>query len=779
MIGKIISHYRIIKQLGSGGMGVVYKAEDTKLKRTVALKFLPPELTRDPEAKARFTREAQAASALEHNNICNIHEIDETEGGQLFIAMACYEGESLKEKIESGPLKIEDSIDIAMQIAQGLQRAHKKGIVHRDIKPSNIFITHDDVVKIIDFGLAKLTGRTVLTKEGTTFGTVNYMSPEQTRGEEIDHRTDIWSLGVILYEMTTGQSPFKGDYEQAVMYSIVNEEPEPITGLRTGVPMGLERIIDKLLAKSPDERYQHTDELLVDLKLIAEKLESDDMRTHKASVLPQKRKKVYLFGSIFAVSLLILVVLYFVLMTPSPQVEKKSIAVLPFVDMSPNKDQEYFCDGITEEIINVLTRAERLQVASRTSTFQFKGEGHNIQDIGKELNVQTVLEGSVQKSGNTLRISAQLINVADGYNLWSNKYDSEMEDIFTIQDTITLAIVDKLKLKLLADEKVRLVKHHTKNNEAYDLYLKGRYLWNRRHIVDLEKAITYFEQAIEADSLFAPAYVGMADVYNILGLWAFKRPKEAFTKSKAAAKKALALDNMLGEAHVSMGFIHMAYDWDWQSAEKEYQRAIELNPSYPMAFLWHALHLTVMERLDEAIKEANRGVKLDPLSPLVCMIAGAVFYYAGKNDQAIEKLQSAVELDAYFPLTYYWLGQVYKSTKMYEEATAQFRKALSITNNFNYALGSLGTMYALTKQKDEALRIIDRLNSFSEKGYGSFLARFVISRALGEENQSLQFLESAILEREPGLIFLKPSLYKGLRGDPRFIEWVKKMEHKL
>ena len=470
MIGKTVSHYKILEKLGEGGMGVVYKAEDTKLKRTVALKFLPPGLTRDAEAKKRFIHEAQVASALDHNNICMIHEIDETKpapgepgDGQMFIVMAHYEGKILTDKIQKGPLKIDEAIEITVQMAQGLDKAHQKGIVHRDIKPGNIIVTEDGVVKIVDFGLAKLAGQVKITKTGTTIGTVAYMSPEQARGQEVDPKSDIWSLGVVLYEMVTGQLPFKGEYEQAVVYSILSEELEPISG----IPTGLERIIRKALTKSSEERYQHIEEILADLKSLRKEIEAELLQKQS------KKKSV------------------------------PSIAVLPFRDMSPQKDQDYFCEGIAEELIDALVKVEGLKVASRTAAFQFEGKGHSIRKIGEELNVNTVLEGSVRKAGNRLRITAQLVNVADGFHVWSEKYDRDTEDIFAIQDEISLAIVDNLKVKLLKEEKAKLVKRHTDNKEAHDLYLKGRYFWNRRYEVGLQKSIECFQLAINKDPHYA------------------------------------------------------------------------------------------------------------------------------------------------------------------------------------------------------------------------------------------------------------------------------------
>jgi len=443
MINKIISHYKILEKLGEGGMGVVYKAQDTKLKRIVALKFLTPQALGNKEERIRFFNEAQTAALLDHPNICTIYEIDEV-NDQIFIATAYVEGESLKQKLESGPLKLEEALKIAIQVAEGLKEAHDKDIVHRDIKSANIMVTNKGQAKIMDFGLAKSTVGIPETKTEVTMGTVAYMSPEQASGEDADQRTDIWSLGVVLYEMLSGQLPFKGDYNQALMYSILNQKPESIKTLRSNVPLELEQIINKALGKSPDSRYQSAKEICIELKNVSKSSES------------VKEKS------------------------------QPSIAVLPFVNLSADPEQEYFCDGMAEEIINALTHVEGLRVVARTSAFSFRGKVIDIREIGKMLNVKTLLEGSVRKAGNQIRIAAQLVNVADGYHLWSERYDRDIgqlccpEDIFAIQDEISLAIVDNLKVKLFGEEKEKLIKRHTEDIDAYSLYLKGRYFWNKR-----------------------------------------------------------------------------------------------------------------------------------------------------------------------------------------------------------------------------------------------------------------------------------------------------------
>ncbi len=462
MIGKTISHYKILEKLGGGGMGVVYAAEDTKLKRKVALKFLPPEITCNDEIKKRFIHEAQTASALDHPNICTIHEIDEIKpttkepgNGQMFIVMACYEGESLKIKIARGPLKVAETIDIAMQIAEGLAKAHQKGIVHRDIKPANILVTEDGIVKIVDFGLAKLTGRTMLTKEGTTLGTVVYMSPEQARGEKVDHRTDIWSFGVMLYEMVTGQLPFRGEYEQAVVYSILNEDPEPPTALRSGMTMEMERIILKSLAKKPEGRYQHVDEMLVDLKSIRAKTmpkgetieaKTEVIRTDKPSRKPNPRRRIAIFGILLLLIVTATVYLW-VQKTWQPFIHQKvskKIAILPLINLTGDPSQTYFCDGMTEQLITNLSRVPELKVIARTSVMRYKNTKKDIRQISKELDAPYVLEGSVRKSDKRVRITAQLIEAKEGTHLWANDYDRNLRDIFAIQDDVSQSIAHAL-----------------------------------------------------------------------------------------------------------------------------------------------------------------------------------------------------------------------------------------------------------------------------------------------------------------------------------------------
>jgi TolB-like protein/predicted Ser/Thr protein kinase len=527
MIGKTISRYRILEKLGEGGMGVVYKAEDTKLEREVALKYLPRDMTRNAAATERLIQEAKAAAALNHPNICTVFEIDEADG-QTFIAMECVEGENLRAKLQSGNLEHNDAIDVAVQIAERLAAAHEKGIVHRDIKPANIVVTPRGRVKIMDFGLVRMAGGAQLTKTGTTMGTVAYMSPEQARGEVVDRRTDIWSLGVVLYEMVTGERPFRGDRDQAVIHSILNAEPRPMSVVAPGVSLTLDRIVERMLAKDADSRYGNAEELLIDLEGHRERPES-----------PTVRRECEAHDS------------------------QPTIAVMPFADMSPERDQDYFCDGMAEEIINALTRVEGLRVIARTSAFAFKGKDEDIREIGRKLSAGTLLEGSVRKAGNRLRITAQLINVADGCHLWSERYDRELEDVFAVQDEIALAIVDKLKLGLVGRDAVAGGGRRTKDLEAYNLYLRGRHHWNKRTPEEVRKGLECFREAVERDPDYAPAYVGVADCYIILENLGELTPEEAFRDAGVAVAKALAIDDSVAEAHSSLGWIQIDRDRDW------------------------------------------------------------------------------------------------------------------------------------------------------------------------------------------------------------------------
>ncbi|TDI81107.1 MAG: tetratricopeptide repeat protein [Caldithrix sp.] len=740
MIGKTISHYQIIEKIGEGGMGIVYKAKDTTLERTVAIKFLPRQTATQAEERQRFYIEAKAAAALNHPNIATTHAIEEVED-DVFIVMEYIEGQELKQKIDAGPLPVEDAIHIILQIANGLQEAHKKGIVHRDIKSANIMLTGSGQIKIMDFGLAKVRGGAQVTQIGTTLGTAAYMSPEQARGEDVDHRTDIWSLGVVLYETIAGQLPFKGHYEQAVLYSILNEDPESITCLRRGVPTELEAIMNKALAKSPNERYQQVDGMLIDLNVLGKELETKSRQVPKEKCPP-------------------------------------SVAVLPFVNVSPEKENEYFSDGMTEEIIDALTKVEGLRVVSRTSVFAFKGKDQDIRKIGEQLNVSHVVEGSVRKAGNRVRITAQLINIADGYHLWSERFDREMEDVFTIQEEIAHMIVNALKIKLVHKAETPLVERSTENIKAYNLFLKGRYCWNKRTEAALKQCVNYFEQAIEIDPDYMLAYCGLADAYALLGIAEYGAlpPMEVMPKAKAAAVKALEIDNTLAEAQTTVAHVKAFFDWDFTGADKEFNRAIELNPNYPFSHHWYALYLSAMERHDEAIAEEKRAQELEPLSLIINKNVGTIFYYARKYEQAIEQYKKALELDPDFARTHFFLGLAYISNSMFEEAIAEIKKAITFSGENTVMLALLASAIAMSGKKDEATKILKDLKKRLKRGYVPSFNLAILYMGLDEKASAFEWLEKAYQERSSWLVSLKVEpILDGLRSDPRFTALLKKV----
>jgi serine/threonine protein kinase/Tfp pilus assembly protein PilF len=739
MIGKTISHYRILEKLGEGGMGVVYKAQDTKLDRIVALKFLPKHLLCDEEAKTRFAHEAKAASALNHTNITTIYEIDEVEG-ECFICMEYVEGKSIKELIKEKTLSIEEILKIAIQVAEGLNVAHKKGIVHRDIKSDNIMLTDEGLVKIMDFGLAKLKGVSKLTKTGTTLGTMQYMSPEQAQGMEVDQRSDIFSFGVVLYEMITSQLPFKGEHEAAIIYSILNETPEPLARYKANIPEGLQRIVDKALAKNRDERYQHVDDLRADLLKIRREFET-------SSVLPSTKK-------------------------PQP-----SIAVLPFTNLSADKEQEYFCDGMAEEIINALSQVEDLRVVARTSAFSFRGKEIDIREIGRKLSVQALLEGSVRKAGNRVRITAQLINVSDGYHLWSEKFDRDLADVFAIQDEISLAIVDKLKVKLLGHEKEKMLKRYTQNLDAYDLYLKGRYHWNRRMPEALNKAMSHFEQVIRNDPNYALAYTGLADCYSMLAQVYVLPPKEAFPKAKALAKKALEIDETRAEAHTSLAFALGCFDWDWVGAEREFKRAIELNPNYATAHQWFAMVLVKLGRTSEALQEIHKALELDPFSLIINTSAGFVYLYAGREDKAVEQAEKVLDMDPTFVGAYFILMDVNERKRKYDEAVEAGLKGFSLAGFVSQQeLTSLREMYASSGRIGYLRRWLEMTQSKAEQGQVLNYRIASLYARLDETEKAIDYLEKAYEEHDYDLDdLLVDDVFNKLRSDPRFTALLKKM----
>ncbi len=670
MIGKTISHYKILEKLGEGGMGDVYKAEDKNLDRIVAIKFLPVAMTRNEDMKTRFFNEAKAASALDHPNICTIYEIDKTEKDQLFICMGYYKGKTVEEKIKQCPLEIYETLDLSIQMAQGLFQAHKKNIVHRDIKSANIIVTNDGVVKIVDFGIAKLTDQTGVTTDGTLLGTASYKSPEQTLGEEVDHRTDIWSLGVVLYEMLTGLQPFQGEFEQAVVYSIMNEEPKPPTGLRKEISLELERIVNKALAKDQKKRYQNLNELIVDLKHVKKK--------------PKKERTV-------------------AQVTTTP-----IIAVLPFTNMSADKDQEYFCDGIAEDILNDLTHLEGLRVVARTSSFAYKNKNQDIREIGLKLGADTLVEGSVRKAGNRIRITAQLINVSDGIHLWSEKYDRDLEDVFSIQDEIAKNIVDALEIKLSTREKHVLEKVKTRDVQAYDYYLKGREFFHKLTGKNVEYASEMFSRAIEKDPNYALAYAGFADCFSFLFMY-YENSQENLERSASESKKALELDQNLAEAHTSRG-LAVSLNFQYTEAEKEFDKAIELNPKLYEAYYFYARTCKQQGNSEKAVSLFKKASEVRPEDYQAPIFIASTYRDLNLTDkankathQALISTEKHLQLNPNDARALYLGGTVLSQLGEMDKAIEWCKRALVIEPNDSSVLYNAACIYSLSGKIDQAL----------------------------------------------------------------------------
>ncbi len=728
MIGKTISHYRIIEKLGEGGMGVVYKAEDTKLRRTVALKFLPRELTLDPRAKERFTREAQAVSSLDHPNICTIHEIDETEDGQMFICIACYLGGTVREKIDEGPLKLDEALSIATQVAEGLREAHEKGIVHRDIKPANIIVTPKGQAKVMDFGLARLAGQTQLTRAGATIGTVNYMSPEQARGRTVDHRADIWSLGVVLYEMLTGRLPFGGEHPQAVIYSILNEEPEPVRRLRPDLPVELESIIAKALATLPDSRYCDAGAMLNDLRSLQG---GSDSAVLPADVQAER---------------------------PQP-----SIAVLPFTNMSADPAQEYFCDGMAEEIINALVHIEDLRVVARTSAFAFKDRCEDIREIGRKLNVEALLEGSVRKAGDHLRISAQLVNVADGYHLWSERYDRELKDVFAIQDEISHSIVQALEIRLSGKEKRALKVKPTDNIDAYQAYLRGLEYAGRPDYLeeDFRLAVQMFGRAIQLDPDFALAHAELSKAHSALHFHGHDRTDACTSRAKAAVDRALELQPALPDAHLALGYYHYWCHQDFEQALAEFAIAeTDLHNDARILAVVAAI-LKRRGRIQETVERYKKAFELSPQDASLPHEIGCAYMTMRDYEQAERYYDRSISMAPDQGLAYVcktwncwlWQGDMERARSTVE---AMPRRITSGSKRSAAALFEEFRLELFARDYQKALDTLVPASVAFDEGQWWFIPKALLEactcRLMGDAERARSLFESALglLEKEVG-----------------------------
>ena len=792
MIGKTVSHYKISEKLGEGGMGVVYKAHDTKLDRIVALKFLSPQALRSEEEHTRFIHEARAAAALNHPNICTIHEIDEDDEHR-FIAMEFIEGESLRDRIERGPLKLDEAADIALQIANGLSDAHKKGIVHRDIKSANIMFNERGDVKIMDFGLAWSPGRAQLTREGTTLGTVSYMSPEQARAGETDHRTDLWSLGVVLYEMTAGHPPFMGDYEQAIIYSILNDEPEPLTAVRTGVPPELEQIVSKCLLRDPAERYQTAADLAADLRRVQrlgstqkwqERVEEAKTRSRGRSIFQRPMSRglwLYLLCVPIIAVLIITVIVprYFSSDVVPPGPERKMLAVLPFENLGP-PEEEYFADGITEELTARLARIEGLGVIARTSVIRYKKTEETIAEIGKELGVDFILEGTIRwqhisDSQSQVRITPQLIKVSDETHLWAEVYQRDMTDIFRVQSEIADEVAGALDITLLAPESKKRAASPTDDPDAYRAYLEGRFWWNKRSAEGFDRAIGFFDEAIRIDPDYALAYSGKAECYCMLAMHS-PRPGGLILKARQAAEKALSLDETLPEAYTSLAWIEFYYEWDWRAAEEYFKQALSLDPGYATAHNWYAASLAIIGRFEEAIEHMEHAHRLDPGNLIINRDLGVIYSWAGMLDESAAQLRKTIEMDPSFVPAYMILGRVYLEKGMYDEAIAESKKGISMSGEDSYLIGQLGFIYAKAGRRDEAKRELDKLMELSRSEVVPAFVFAMIHAGLGNDEEALDWLEKSCDDHEFAMVLLHVEHWMDdLQSNPRYKSILKKV----
>jgi len=775
-----LSHYRIVSKIGEGGMGEVYLADDTRLRRKVALKVLAENIAADTGRLLRFEREAFAASGLNHPNILTIFEFGAA-GKTHFLASEFVEGMSLRERMRKPGMTVTESLEIAIQIASALQAAHEAGIIHRDIKPDNVMIRTDGYVKVLDFGLAKLsepgavatgfisdpeaqTRMQLQTQAGMIMGTVAYMSPEQARGQEVDRRTDVWSLGCVLYEMLTRQQPFRGETTADAIANIIHREPVPLLMLRQDANAELERIINLTLAKDMDERYQSAKDLLGDLKQLQKRLEFEaELERSSAPSLKTEAQTQVIRAP-----------------TTAETTTRNSIAVLPFSNLSADSDNEYFCDGLAEELLNALAKIDHLKVAARTSAFSFKGKNANVSEIGQTLSVKTVLEGSVRRSGNRLRITVQLVNASDGYQLWTERYDREMQDIFDVQDEITLAIVDALKLKLFSEEKAALLKRYTDNPEAYQLYLQGRYCYNKYTPEYFQKGIEYFEQAIELEPEYAPAYAGLGFCYGAQFYFGGLAPDQIVPKLKALTSAALRIDDSLADAYLSRASVEFYFDWDFDAAESDHQRAIELNPNSPDAYWRYGHFLALCGRSDDGIRFGERAVELDPLSLVAQFFLARIYLLSQRADKGFAVLRKMEAIEPNFAGVFTQSGGLFLQTGEYDKAIEAYKKALTLGHFVVPAMSYLGAAYGVAGKRDDAYEIVDQL---LEKNKAQYVPPFCIARvysALGENDKAFEWFEKAFAERSGEMVALKSETLAHLMGntiirDDRFRDLVQRV----
>ncbi len=784
------SRYEVIEELGAGGMGRVYRVYDQKIEEEVALKLIRPEIAAERRTVERFRNEIKTARKISHKNVCRTHDLGE-EGRALFITMEYVRGEDLKSVIRRMKvLAPGTAVSIARQVAEGLGEAQRLGVVHRDLKPSNIMIDKDGNAKIMDFGIARSLARPGTTAEGAIIGTPEYMSPEQVEGKPADERADIYALGVILFEMVTGKAPFKGDTSLAVAHKHRYEPAPDARMLNPQIPQDLSRLILHCLEKEREARYQTTGEFLADLEAVETSLPTSERAPGRVPIRmkPKATREITVKISprkllIPALALIVIVAIGIGLMkllsqkeaTP-PLASKSSVAVLAFADLSPDKSNEYLADGISDALINALSRIRDLRVPGRTSTFSFKGQKTDVREIGQKLNVKLVLEGSVQVVGDRLRVAAQLVNAEDGFQLWSERYDRKMEDVFAIQDEIGGAIVDTLKVEILGEKSGPLVKPTTGNLEAYNLYLQGRYFWNKRGKDNLLRSVGYFEKALAIDPKYALAYTGLANAYLTLGINVLLPPHEAFPKAKGFACQALEIDDELADAYSILASIKRDYEWDFAGAERDSRKAIEIDPGSAISHMRYALLLSiVLGRHEEAIREVKLARDLDPLSPRIRANVGYLLRFARRYDEALTELKKTLEFDPSHTDTYNDIGLVYGEIGRYEDSISHFKTAIGRENHTLYWT-KLAVVYAHAGKAEESRRVINELIERSKNEYVSPAVLAAAYGALGERDIAFDLLDRAHSERDFRLTYLKTDpLYDPLRSDLRFQAILKKI----
>jgi eukaryotic-like serine/threonine-protein kinase len=791
VVSGTISHYRILDKLGSGGMGEVYLAEDTRLGRKLALKILPAGFTQDPDRLARFEQEARAASALNHPNIITIYEVGEHAGAH-FIATEFIEGRTLRQSLPPRGMPLNGALEIAIQTAGALQAAHEAGITHRDIKPENVMIRPDGYVKVLDFGLAKLMEKsdpkidlsdvdkeaaTMLrpnTDPGTVMGTVTYMSPEQARGMRVDARSDIFSLGVMLYEMVAGRPPFDGATSSDVIAAILVREPPPISRLVAGIPSEFEWSLNKALRKERDDRYDTVRSFLSDLKLLKSRLDFEAELARAGQPLSLVGMSEEVRAEISeSPTAEISGVLDNLIASPVRRSSSRaidSLAILPMVNDGADAEMEYLGDGITESIINSLTQLPQLRVIPRSTVFRYKDRKVDPEEIGRELGVRAVLTGRILQRGDSLIVKTELVDVGQGAQLWGEQYRRSFTDIFSLQDDISREISGKLRLQLSGEERQKLVKRYTDNTEAYQLYLKGRYYDHKRTPDWIRKGVECFLQAIDLDPNYALAYAGLAEAYGFLASsTGGQPPRDAYPKAKAAAVKALELDETLGEAHCTLGFFRLLYDWDFAAAEEEFRRAIELSPNFANAWDGYGFYFKATGQSEASIRACQRAQELEPLSLFITLSLAWAYYFARQYDLAMEQGSKALDMDPNFGFAYWHRGMAYIQQKRFGDAITALRKAISLSGPATTFISYLGYANARLGKTREARQMIAQLERVSKRQYVSSYFIAIIYLGLGDLDQTFEWLEKAYQERSGFMAFINVEpMLDALRGDPRF-----------